>query len=76
MRDTHGNLCPPTDKGFIHLEPHFNPMEAVNLHEVKKFVVDVHAYPEPKMFWLKDNVTLMENLTEIVTKSKQIQETR
>nr|XP_028600205.1 platelet-derived growth factor receptor alpha isoform X1 [Podarcis muralis] len=64
------------DKGFIHLEPHFNPMEAVNLHEVKKFVVDVHAYPEPKMFWLKDNVTLMENLTEIVTKSKQIQETR
>ncbi|KAH0616195.1 hypothetical protein JD844_027137 [Phrynosoma platyrhinos] len=64
------------DKGFIHLEPHFNPMEAVNLHEVKNFVVDVHAYPEPRLFWLKDNVTLMENLTEIVTSSKQIQETR
>ncbi|XP_070805041.1 platelet-derived growth factor receptor alpha [Pituophis catenifer annectens] len=64
------------DKGFIHLEPHFKPTEAVNLHEVKNFVIYVHAYPEPKLFWLKDNVTLMENLTEIVTSSKQIQETR
>ncbi|XP_078250802.1 platelet-derived growth factor receptor alpha isoform X1 [Pogona vitticeps] len=64
------------DKGFIYLEPHFNSMEAVNLHEVKNFAVDVHAYPEPRIFWLKDNVTLMENLTEIVTSSKQIQETR
>ncbi|XP_063166623.1 platelet-derived growth factor receptor alpha [Candoia aspera] len=64
------------DKGFIHLEPHFKPTEAVNLHEVKNFVIHVYAYPEPKLFWLKDNVTLMENLTEIVTSSKQIQETR
>ncbi|NXJ07471.1 PGFRA factor, partial [Odontophorus gujanensis] len=29
------------DKGFIHLEPQFSPLEAVNLHEVKNFVVDV-----------------------------------
>ncbi|KAG8134895.1 hypothetical protein E2320_007973 [Naja naja] len=64
------------DKGFIHLEPHFKPTEAVNLHEVKNFVIFADAYPEPKFFWLKDNVTLMENLTEIVTSSKQIQETR
>ncbi|KAL7981775.1 hypothetical protein Chor_000832 [Crotalus horridus] len=64
------------DKGFIHLEPHFKPAEAVNLHEVKNFVIYVYAYPEPRLFWLKDNVTLMENLTEIVTSSKQIQETR
>ncbi|XP_058048216.1 platelet-derived growth factor receptor alpha [Ahaetulla prasina] len=64
------------DKGFIHLEPHFKPTEAVNLHEVRNFVIYVYAYPEPKLFWLKDNVTLMENLTEIVTSSKQIQETR
>lgn len=64
------------DKGFIHLEPQFSPLEAVNLHEVKNFVVDVHAYPTPKMFWLKDNVTLIENLTEIVTSSNKIHETR
>lgn len=51
-------------------------MEAVNLHEVKNFVIYVYAYPEPKLFWLKDNITLMENLTEIVTSSKQTQETR
>jgi len=65
-----------TDKGFIHLEPQFSPLEAVNLHEVKNFVVDVQAYPAPKMYWLKDNVTLIENLTEIVTSSNRVQETR
>ncbi|OXB83840.1 UNVERIFIED_CONTAM: hypothetical protein H355_003052 [Colinus virginianus] len=64
------------DKGFIHLEPQFSPLEAVNLHEVKNFVVDVQAYPAPKMYWLKDNVTLIENLTEIVTSSNRVQETR
>ncbi|KAJ7410485.1 Platelet-derived growth factor receptor alpha [Willisornis vidua] len=64
------------DKGFVHLEPQFSPMEAVNLHEVKNFVVDVQAYPAPKMYWLKDNVTLIENLTEIVTSSNRVQETR
>lgn len=65
-----------TDKGFVHLEPQFSPLEAVNLHEVKNFVVDVQAYPAPKMYWLKDNVTLIENLTEIVTSSNRVQETR
>ncbi|NXD64715.1 PGFRA factor, partial [Eolophus roseicapillus] len=64
------------DKGFVHLEPQFSPLEAVNLHEVKNFVVDVQAYPAPKMYWLKDNVTLIENLTEIVTSSNRVQETR
>ncbi|KAF2977578.1 hypothetical protein EK904_000331, partial [Melospiza melodia maxima] len=64
------------DKGFVHLEPQFRPLEAVNLHEVKNFVVDVQAYPAPKMYWLKDNVTLIENLTEIVTTSGRVQETR
>ncbi|XP_013920507.1 PREDICTED: platelet-derived growth factor receptor alpha-like [Thamnophis sirtalis] len=64
------------DKGFIDLKPLFKPTEALNLHEVKNFVIYVDAYPEPKLLWLKDNVTLMENLTEIVTSSKQINETR
>nr|XP_006113545.1 platelet-derived growth factor receptor alpha [Pelodiscus sinensis]XP_014424183.1 platelet-derived growth factor receptor alpha [Pelodiscus sinensis] len=64
------------DKGFIHLDPQFSPLEAVNLHEVKNFIVDVQAYPAPKMIWLKDNVTLTENLTEIVTSSNKIHETR
>uniref|UniRef100_A0A8C0I997 Platelet-derived growth factor receptor alpha n=1 Tax=Bubo bubo TaxID=30461 RepID=A0A8C0I997_BUBBB len=64
------------EKGFVHLEPQFSPLEAVNLHEVKNFVVDVQAYPAPKMYWLKDNVTLIENLTEIVTSSSRVQETR
>nr|XP_056711064.1 platelet-derived growth factor receptor alpha [Euleptes europaea] len=64
------------DKGFISLEPHFSLLEDVNLHGVKNFMLDVYAYPAPKILWLKNNVTLIENLTEIVTSSKQISETR
>ncbi|KAL8207403.1 UNVERIFIED_CONTAM: hypothetical protein K2H54_056069 [Gekko kuhli] len=64
------------DKGFIRLEPHFSLLEDVNLHGVKNFVLDIYAYPAPRMLWLKNNVTLIENLTEIVTSSKQINETR
>ncbi|KAL1288277.1 PDGFRA [Ovibos moschatus] len=62
------------EKGFIEIKPNFNLLEAVNLHEVKHFVVDVQAYPPPKVTWLKDNLTLIENLTEITTDIEKIQE--
>ncbi|XP_056414120.1 platelet-derived growth factor receptor alpha [Hyla sarda] len=64
------------DKGFINLSPHFGSLEFANLHEVKSFSVDVHAYPSPKMFWLKDNVTLNRSLTEITTSTLATEETR
>ncbi|XP_045380880.1 platelet-derived growth factor receptor alpha isoform X1 [Camelus bactrianus] len=64
------------EKGFIEIKPNFSPLEAVNLHEVKHFVVDVQAYPPPKISWLKDNLTLIENLTEITTDVEKIQEIR
>lgn len=67
---------PYTEKGFIEIKPNFNLLEAVNLHEVKHFVVDVQAYPPPKITWLKDNLTLIENLTEITTDIEKIQEIR
>ncbi|XP_069487749.1 platelet-derived growth factor receptor alpha [Ambystoma mexicanum] len=62
------------DKGFIHLEPKFELVESANLHQVKSFVVDVQAYPPPKITWLKDNVTLIENFTEMLTSKIQTQE--
>ncbi|XP_006898151.1 PREDICTED: platelet-derived growth factor receptor alpha [Elephantulus edwardii] len=64
------------EKGFIEIEPNFSQLEAVNLHEVKHFVVNIQAYPPPRIFWLKDNLTLIENLTEITTDVERIQETR
>lgn len=67
---------PCTEKGFIEIKPNFSPLEAVNLHEVKHFVVDVQAYPPPRIAWLKDNLTLIENLTEITTDIEKIQEIR
>uniref|UniRef100_A0A8C9DS24 Platelet-derived growth factor receptor alpha n=1 Tax=Prolemur simus TaxID=1328070 RepID=A0A8C9DS24_PROSS len=64
------------EKGFIEIKPTFSQLEAVNLHEVKHFVVDVRAYPPPRISWLKDNLTLIENLTEITTDVEKIQEIR
>ncbi|XP_051820235.1 platelet-derived growth factor receptor alpha [Antechinus flavipes] len=64
------------EKGFIELKPNFSQMETINLHEVRHFVVDVQAYPPPKIFWLKDNMTVIENLTEIITGLDKIQEIR
>ncbi|XP_045038927.1 platelet-derived growth factor receptor alpha isoform X2 [Desmodus rotundus] len=64
------------EKGFIEIQPYFSQLEAVNLHEVKHFVVDVQAYPPPRISWLKDNLTLIENLTEITTDIEKIQEIR
>ncbi|XP_063314083.1 platelet-derived growth factor receptor alpha [Pelobates fuscus] len=64
------------EKGFIDLEPNFQSLEYANLHEVKSFSIDLHAYPAPKVFWLKDNNTLSDNLTEITTSTVRLQETR
>uniref|UniRef100_A0A4X1UD55 receptor protein-tyrosine kinase n=1 Tax=Sus scrofa TaxID=9823 RepID=A0A4X1UD55_PIG len=64
------------ERGFIEIKPNFSPLEAVNLHEVRHFVVDVQAYPPPRIAWLKDNLTLTENLTEITTDIERIQEIR
>lgn len=64
------------EKGFVEIEPTFGQLEAVNLHEVREFVVEVQAYPTPRISWLKDNLTLIENLTEITTDVQKSQETR
>lgn len=63
------------DKGFINLSSNIESSEFANLHEVKSFSVDVHAYPTPKLLWLKDNVTLNKSLTEITTSTVAAEET-
>lgn len=64
------------EKGFVEIMPTFGQLEAVNLHQVREFVVEVQAYPAPRISWLKDNLTLIENLTEITTDIQKSQETR
>ncbi|XP_053314428.1 platelet-derived growth factor receptor alpha [Spea bombifrons] len=64
------------EKGFVKLDPKVNSLEFANLHEVKTFSVGLHAYPAPKIYWLKDNMTLSDNLTEITTGTVRIQEAR
>ncbi|XP_068134670.1 platelet-derived growth factor receptor alpha isoform X2 [Hyperolius riggenbachi] len=64
------------DKGFVDLKPNFGLLEFANLHEVKGFSVEVHAYPAPKMFWLKDNLTLNNSLTEITPIITVVKEAR
>lgn len=64
------------EKGFVQIRPTFGRLETVNLHQVREFVVEVQAYPTPRISWLKDNLTLIENLTEITTDVQRSQETR
>ncbi|KAK7831795.1 hypothetical protein U0070_016425 [Myodes glareolus] len=64
------------EKGFVEIKPTFGQLETVNLHQVREFVVEVQAYPTPRISWLKDNSTLIENLTEITTDVQKSQETR
>lgn len=64
------------EKGFVQIRPTFGHLETVNLHQVREFVVEVQAYPTPRISWLKDNLTLIENLTEITTDVQKSQETR
>lgn len=64
------------EKGFVQIRPTFGHLETVNLHQVREFVVEVQAYPTPRISWLKDNLTLIENLTEITTDVQRSQETR
>lgn len=70
-----GTLACP-EKGFVEIMPTFGQLETVNLHQVREFVVEVQAYPTPRISWLKDNSTLIENLTEITTDVQKSQETR
>lgn len=70
-----GTLACP-EKGFVEIKPTFGQLETVNLHQVREFVVEVQAYPTPRISWLKDNSTLIENLTEITTDVQKSQETR
>lgn len=60
----------------MEIQPAFSQSEAIGLHEVRHFVVDVQAYPPPHISWLKDSLTLIENLTEITTDVEKVQETR
>ncbi|XP_063776990.1 platelet-derived growth factor receptor alpha isoform X2 [Pseudophryne corroboree] len=64
------------DKGFINLNTNIGLLEFAKIHEVKSFSVDVHAYPAPKVVWLKDNVTLNDSLTEITTSTVRTQEAK
>ncbi|XP_075400419.1 platelet-derived growth factor receptor alpha isoform X2 [Tenrec ecaudatus] len=64
------------ERGFVDIQPDFSQLETVKLHKVKHFVVNIEAYPPPTVSWLKNNLTLIENLTEITTDLEKVQETR
>ncbi|XP_067843506.1 platelet-derived growth factor receptor alpha [Heptranchias perlo] len=65
-----------SEKGFIHLDPNYGTKEFADLHEVKQFVVNIEAYPEPTVWWLKNNVTLHEDNNEVMINTAKTQEIR
>ncbi|XP_066575984.1 platelet-derived growth factor receptor alpha [Amia ocellicauda] len=50
------------ERGFIRLDPMFGRVEFADLHATKEFIVNINAYPEPKVTWLKDNVAIKDKM--------------
>ncbi|XP_038597638.1 platelet-derived growth factor receptor alpha-like [Tachyglossus aculeatus] len=64
------------EKGFVWLQPVSDPVEAVNLHSVWHFDVDLEAYPPSRVSWLKNNESLTKNTTGISTGLQKTDEYR
>ncbi|XP_038598331.1 platelet-derived growth factor receptor alpha-like [Tachyglossus aculeatus] len=64
------------EKGFVWLQPVSDPVEAVNLHAIWHFDVDLEAYPPPRVSWLKNNESLTKNMTGISTSLQKTHEYR
>ncbi|GCB61041.1 hypothetical protein scyTo_0014272 [Scyliorhinus torazame] len=65
-----------TEKGFIHLHPNYGTKEFADLYEVKQFVVNIEAYPKPNVWWLKNNITLLDDNNEVMINTVKTQEIR
>uniref|UniRef100_A0A6Q2X251 receptor protein-tyrosine kinase n=1 Tax=Esox lucius TaxID=8010 RepID=A0A6Q2X251_ESOLU len=57
----HGNVlfkCCVTEQGFVDLEPSASTNVSALLYETVELTVQIEAYPEPQVFWIRDNTTV------------------
>uniref|UniRef100_A0A6Q2YT05 receptor protein-tyrosine kinase n=1 Tax=Esox lucius TaxID=8010 RepID=A0A6Q2YT05_ESOLU len=50
--------CCVTEQGFVDLEPSASTNVSALLYETVELTVQIEAYPEPQVFWIRDNTTV------------------
>lgn len=61
---------------FVLVVPTFAPVETAKLNDVREFLVDIEAFPAPKVTWMKDGVVLGDVAAEFTTSLRTISEIR
>ncbi|KAG7316741.1 hypothetical protein KOW79_020282 [Hemibagrus wyckioides] len=61
---------------FVSVVPTFAPVETAKLNDVREFLVNIEAFPAPKVTWMKDGVVLGDVAAEFTTSLRTISEIR
>ncbi|XP_030911017.1 platelet-derived growth factor receptor beta isoform X4 [Geospiza fortis] len=65
------------ERGFVHFHTHLPRTVYAEVHKSHTIQVEVEAYPQPSIVWLKNNKTLtMESSSEFTITSRNLSETR
>lgn len=66
-----------SERGFVHFHTHLPSTVYAEVHKSHTIQVEVEAYPQPSIVWLKNNRTLtMESSSEFTITSRNLSETR
>lgn len=69
--------CPLSERGFVRFHTHLPSTVYAEVHKSRTIQVEVEAYPQPSIVWLKNNKTLtMESSSEFTITSRNLSETR
>ncbi|EMP24693.1 Beta-type platelet-derived growth factor receptor [Chelonia mydas] len=65
------------ERGFVRFHTGLNNIKLAEVHKSRTIQVQIEAYPQPTILWLKDNETLwVGNSSEFAITSKNLSETR
>lgn len=65
------------ERGFVQFHTHLPSTVYAEVHKSHTIQVEVEAYPQPNIVWLKNNKTLtMESSSEFTITSRNLSETR
>ncbi|NXY85292.1 PGFRB factor, partial [Alcedo cyanopectus] len=65
------------ERGFVRFHTHMSRTVYAEVHKSRTIQVEVEAYPQPSIVWLKNNTTLtMESNSEFTITSRNLSETR
>lgn len=69
--------CSLSERGFVRFHTRLPSTVYAEVHKSRTIQVEVEAYPQPSIVWLKNNKTLtMESSSEFTITSRNLSETR